>query len=269
MTNQIERLISNPYFSLPETEIPNPVASREEQILKSFSFGRENLDPEKAFLKALEEREQLFEESLEEKSKILADNARFLKEAGSWSGLGELATFFASAAFIQMGLATATPLMGGILITAGALGVSNLVLSQLGLWGTIAESSFESKEEAEKYAELMPIMIGGLSTILGTVLGGAALIEGAFTNGIIEKTTTLLSATALAGSAKTTYSLKANESLLTVLTHKIENNQRDKEALYRAMESISAHFAFMQKAAIDMLSKTMEINWIITSKQAI
>jgi hypothetical protein len=126
--------------------------------------------------------------SQDERRELIQEHAQRLKESAERTQEGEVWTFLRKvgatclagvSTFFGLTLATSgsAPVTAGLLISAGIVSISNLALSEAGVWNTVAEKLFpEDEEKRKKFLIVVPGLIALASAACSAAASGNALL---------------------------------------------------------------------------------------------
>lgn len=251
-------------FTPSKPTLANP-AIRAVNVLDSvYTQGQRILDLN---CRALEEEQQNISQLCQENIGKLEEAAKRSQEAGVWDYLQKIGSAVLATISIFLGVsltATAATFIGGALIGAGMVTLSNLVLTEAGFWDWVAAKLASNDEELEKKIRtLVPCMIGlmangvqflalGSLAIFGTLdLATQALLVGQVIANVASTTTAV-------GGQISQARVAWSQGALTDIQGKISTSRHEVELNTDNIENVMSRHSQAHRHAQKIIDLTIE-----------
>jgi len=235
----------------------NPVPHLIEMVRCLEKLGKEVSQMQKKRVEALAAKMREF--TLEE-AKVQEEALALSKQVGLWSFLEDLGNMILggiSSVFGYTIATTSSPLVGGMLITAGVMSVTNIVFKHADVWSYLAhEVAGEDQELEKKLLTYLPAAFGITSTALG-IAGtcGAWYIGGLTPMGEFISVLNTAASLAQAGTALTNSHFRSKQSWTQADLSLLQNKgQWAKMHIQNAMEEMQ-EFAESQSAIMELAAQ--------------
>lgn len=205
----------------------------------------------------------------DEKIAALKEHAIKVNSAATWEAIKNVATYFSFATSTIVGYsACINPTLSVLLIGSGIAGIANRVLTDTGVWKSIASYFVKEEEAQEKVVRYVDMGFSALTTGIGlfNVIGGSIFgVETLLANGswdILKQAgyfgSTLMSAVSTYKSSDSKSKVCKNESILTEiegrhidLTNSLKSKMTDLEQTVRHNSKIAEQVHSTIKSTIE------------------